>query len=91
MNLRLSFFLIYSYIIQVFSVNVHSDDYKLLDNPYENDIESSTAEYHNILTSVAAISYTDYYKGIVYKNSLCCYYDSYHDRCTHSGATTYQN
>ena len=91
MNLQIFIILIYSYIIKVIPIKVHPDDYKLTDNPYENDIESSTAEYHNVITAVAARAYTDYYKGIVYINQLCCYYDSSYSSysCYHGGSTTY--
>ena len=87
MSLTFFIFLLTTLINQSFSVKVFPDDYKLIDNPYENDIESDTEEYHYVLTAVSARGYTDLYKGIVYKNYLCCYDDSSYYGCRSSKAT----
>ena len=87
MSLTFFIFLLTTLINQSFSVKVFPDDYKLIDNPYENDIESDTEEYHYVLTAVSAKGYTDLYKGIVYKNYLCCYDDSSYYGCRSSPAT----
>ena len=78
-------FLLTILINQSFTVKVFPDDYKLIDNPYENDIESDTEEYHYVLTAVSTKGYTDLYKGIVYRSRLCCYYQSSY--CYSSSAT----
>ena len=78
-------FLLTILINQSFTVKVFPDDYKLIDNPYENDIESDTEEYHYVLTAVSTRGYTDLYKGIVYRSRLCCYYQSSY--CYSSSAT----
>ena len=70
-------YLIFKQFNKILSVKVHPDDYKLIDNPYENDIESSSESYNYIITSVATFEYIDFYKGIHYKNNLCCCYYSY--------------
>ena len=58
---------------QIYLERVHPDNYKWFDNPYENDIESQTEYYNNIIEAVAVQEYDDYYKGVYYKNGLCCY------------------
>ena len=58
---------------QIYLERVHPDNYKWFDNPYENDIESQTEDYNNIIEAVAVQEYDDYYKGVYYKNGLCCY------------------
>ena len=71
----------------IFSLRTSFNDYKPLDNPYEDDISSSTEAYHHIITSFSAAGYIDYYKGIYYKKYLCCswgYTDYGHYRCLHT-------
>ena len=77
-------FLFLTLINQTFCVKVFPDDYKWIDNPYENDIESDTEDYHYVLTAVSAKGYTDNYKGIVYRSRFCCYYDTYYSNCRSS-------
>ena len=77
---------------QVLSVKVFADDYKLIDNPYENDIESATEDYHYILTAAAARDYVDYYKGIIYKGGFCCFHDQVRSyKYCRSGSSTLYN
>ena len=56
----------------VYTIKVSPNDYKPLDNPYEDDIAESTEAYHHIITSISSAGYIDYYKGIYYKKYLCC-------------------
>ena len=71
----LLFFLLLSFSLfnQIYLERIHPDDYKWFDNPYENDIESQTEDYNNIIEAVARQDYDDYYKGVYYKGGLCCY------------------
>ena len=71
-NLLLFFFV----LDKTFSELIHPDDYKWVDNPYENDLESTTEDYHYILSATASKEYTDYYKGIHYRGGLCCFRSS---------------
>ena len=73
------FIIIYFDIIPILSIKIFPDEYKALDNPYDNDIESSTEDYHYIISSFAAREYIDYYKGIYYKPELCCYWNYYYE------------
>ena len=54
------------------AIKISPNEYKEADNPYEDDIYESNEAYHHIITSVSARGYIDYYKGIYYKNYLCC-------------------
>ena len=73
MFLLFSLSLFFSLFNQIYLERVHPDNYKWFDNPYENDIESQTEDYNNIIEAVAVQEYDDYYKGVYYKNGLCCY------------------
>ena len=59
-------------IIKVLSIKILPNDFLAADNPYEDDLEVTTEAYHHIITTIAAISYIDYYKGIYFKKDLCC-------------------
>ena len=77
-------FTLFIYIIyfsNILTIKISPNEYKQLDNPYEDDLyanpdidDSLKADeaYHHIITSVAAVGYIDYYKGIYYKKDLCC-------------------
>ena len=68
------FHLIFIFLLNIiYTLKTSPNDYKELDNPYENDIESQTEDYNNIIEAVAVQEYDDYYKGVYYKNGLCCY------------------
>ena len=54
------------------AIKISPNDFKMFDNPYEDDIAESTEAYHHIITAVSSVGYIDYYKGIYYKNHLCC-------------------
>ena len=58
--------------LNVFSIKISPNEYKELDNPFEDDIYESTEAYHHVITSFSANGYIDYYKGIYYKKYLCC-------------------
>ena len=64
---------------KIHSIKIRPDEYIDEDNPYRNDIEFSTENYHHIITSMATKDYIDYYKGIYYKPELTCYwhFDNY--------------
>ena len=78
MYLSIFFLLSFSFFNQTNSQRIHPDDYKLFDNPYENDIESQTEDYNNVIEAYAVDEYDDNYKGIYYKSGLCCYRNYYH-------------
>ena len=79
------FHLIFIFLLNIiYTLKTSPNDYKELDNPYENDITENTEAYHHIITSFAAKGYIDYYKGIYYKQYLCCswgYTRYLHYRC----------
>ena len=65
----LYFFLLYSII---HSIKISPNDYKEIDNPYEDDIIYSREKFHHIISSFSSAGYIDFYKGIYYKKYLCC-------------------
>ena len=72
------FFLILLYVSlnKIITEQVHPDEYKWIDSPYENDIESLTEDYNHIISSRAINDYYDEYKGIVYRGGMCCYFNT---------------
>ena len=66
------YFLLVFLFSLVCSIKISPNEYKPLDNPYEDDIAESTEAYHHIITAISAVGYIDYYKGIYYKKYLCC-------------------
>ena len=60
--------------IPVYLLQNPPDNFFIEDNPYNNDIDSPTEDYHHIITMVAANKYIDHYKGIYYKPDLACYW-----------------
>ena len=78
MYLSIFLLLSFSFFNQTNSQRIHPDDYKIFDNPYENDIESQTEDYNNVIEAYAVDEYDDNYKGIYYKSGLCCYRNYYH-------------
>ena len=66
------YFLLVFLFSLVCSIKISPNEYKPLDNPYEDDIVESTEAYHHIITAISAVGYIDYYKGIYYKKYLCC-------------------
>ena len=61
----------------VFSLKIPPDEFKVLDNPYRNDIDFTTEKDHHIITAIAAKEYIDYYKGIFYKDFMYCNWSTY--------------
>ena len=92
MSISFFFILFFSFITQIISLKVPPDNYKWFDNPYENDIDNPEEEYHHILTAVTNYEYFDYYKGIVYKSGLCCYYErNYYYYCRNGDPIRFDN